>query len=298
MNPAGELAVSARLDGTRLDDCTVVLKRPPVVRLFLGQPAAAVLKTVPYVYTLCARAQLAAAQAALQAAGESPLVAVPAAELWQEFLHEGLWRLLLDWPATLGLAPERTAFAAWRTCRSDGGDLAQATDALLAGPLADLAERCLAGLPDDDASAPDAWPAFDPDAWLAVWPDAEPLTWPRPGSITAAYRARLADVRRAATALRDGAPYPLIAAGGDGTGVGQVLTARGVLTHAVRVAAGRVDRYTVRAPTDRHFADASGLAELLRPLVCTEPAAARPIVEQAVLALDPCLPYTVEVRHA
>lgn len=300
MNPAGELHVATRLLGRQLEACTVSLKRPPVARLFIGQPPAAVLKTVPYVYTLCAQAQLAAAQAALQAAGAPLVVRVEDAALWREFLHEGLWRLLLDWPATLGLPPATEAFAAWRGSRNEGGDELQATEHLLDGPLADLADQCLARLPADDAAPPPAdWPAFSCAEWLAVWPGAEPVTaWRRPASIAAAYRCRLAEVQRAAAAWRAGQAYPLAAAGRDAVGVAQVLTARGVLTHAVAIADGAVQRYTVRAPTDRHFADATGLDTLLAGFSSSDPLAARRLVEQAVLALDPCLPYTVEVRHA
>lgn len=109
MNSAGLLTVRALLEHGRLRDIDVILKRPSVTRLFIGQLPDAVVKTVPYLFTLCAHAQRAAAQAAVAAAlDEVPRVS-DAAELWVEVLHENLWRLLLDWPPALGLHSARKA---------------------------------------------------------------------------------------------------------------------------------------------------------------------------------------------
>ena len=54
--------------------------------------------------------------------------------------------------------------------------------------------------------------------------------------------ARQAEVEAAVTALADGLPFPIARAGSAGWGVGQTLTARGRLTHAVHVVDGRVAR--------------------------------------------------------
>ena len=67
MNGPGLLTVRALLEHGRLRDIDVILKRPSVTRLFIGQLPDAVVKTVPYLFTLCAHAQRAAAQAALDA---------------------------------------------------------------------------------------------------------------------------------------------------------------------------------------------------------------------------------------
>ena len=67
MNSAGSLTVRA-LDQRRLGDLVVDLQRPSVTRLFMRALPEAVVKTVPYLFTLCAHAQRAVAQAALAVA--------------------------------------------------------------------------------------------------------------------------------------------------------------------------------------------------------------------------------------
>jgi coenzyme F420-reducing hydrogenase alpha subunit len=119
-----------------------------------------------------------------------------------------------------------------------------------------------------------------------------------PASIAAAYRQRLAAARLACAALAGGQPFPLAAAGDSGRGVAQVLTARGVLTHAVSVDNALVTRYRVLAPTDESFATAAPLAGLLAGQRFALPAEARRALEQAILALDPCLPHAVELHDA
>lgn len=303
MNPAGELKVTARYAAGCLSELDVHLRRPPIARLFVDQPPNAVLKTVPYLYTLCAEAQRAAAQAALAAAG----AAVPATppdhrELWVEFLHETLWRLLLDWPQAFGLTPAREAFIAWRNARH-GEDRLAATRALLDGPFAALVEeveKCLPPTVDRENQENSLVPVLTPADWLPYWRDqaAIPPAWPYPASIAAACHRRLAETRLAAQALANDLPFPVAAAGGEGFGVGQVWTARGVLTHAVQVEDEHVSRYRVWAPTDRHFADAGALTALLGDPHFSSELAAHQRLEQAILALDPCLPYTLELRHA
>jgi hypothetical protein len=316
MNSVGNLSVAARYAEGGLVNLEVSLERPPVAKLFIGQLPEAIVKTVPYLYTLCAHAQRAAAQAALAAAlGEQPRP-VDSADLWAEALHEHLWRLLLDWPPALGLPQAREAFINWRAARS-GPELLPATDhlfetTLIGLPAADwldnggnpapasLAAACLARLEPDGLAEGFDPPRLTPAEWLAYWREeqvSEPAT-ARPGSVAAAWRARLAEAAQAAVALAAGTPYPLAATGKDGWGVGQTLTARGVLTHAVRLEGGRAAAYRVWAPTDCHFSDAASVATLLGGRRWPDGEAARRALELAVLALDPCLPYTVKVDNA
>lgn len=327
MNLTGELGIHARLlasgNGVRLDGLEVMLYRPVVSRLFIAQPARTVLQLVPYLYTLCTHAQCAASRAVLTAVGVTGLPPEDDHRLWLELLHENFWRLLLDWPLALGLPQEREAFIAWRTRpRSRENDIA-ATRLLLAQTLDTLAERCLAALAarwygDGEVAAIHAAatarfvpPALTPADWLPCWqgltPDLPPL--PPPASVVAAYCQRLAMTRHAAQALVAGAPFPVAAVhDGSGLAVSQVWTARGVLTHAVELMAVRmsgdidlVRRYSVWAPTDRHFADSSALLHLLAAAPASGADSAEPLQQQltqAILALDPCLPYTLEWNHA
>lgn len=164
MNPAGQLDIRAAYRDGQLQEIAVDLRRPPVSRLFVGQAPEVVVKTVPYLYSLCSEAQRAAAQAALAVAGDGQPRPVNDAALWTEVLHETLWRLLLDWPAALGLPAARAEFAAWRAERQ--GDCAGATRRLLDGCVARLAADCLAALDAADAAAA---PIPDPAAWLPWW---------------------------------------------------------------------------------------------------------------------------------
>ena len=265
-------------------------------------------KTVPYLFTLCAHAQRVAAEAAVTAAqGEAPRV-FDSAELWLEVLHENLWRLLLDWPPALGLHPEKEAFIAWRNARQ-GGDCLAVTQNLLHHSLRPMAEKCLEMLvdrsteevaPDDGDQVMPAAALLAPQAWLEYWQGtaAKMPALLVPTSIRAAFLARLAETLAAVDALASGVTFPVASAGGGGWGVGQTMTARGVLTHAVHVVEGVVANYRVQAPTDNYFADATALSSLLANLQFASLDQARRVLNQAVLALDPCVPYVAEVVDA
>lgn len=295
MSSAGLLTVSARLGDGQLHDLRVSLQRPPVTVLFHRQIPEAVVKAVPYLFSLCAHAQRAAAQAALAAAEDHERRPVDDAELWAEMLHESLWRLLLDWPPALGLPDARDTFVDWRAARGSENFRERTQAALKAARC--QAAACLVRL-DDLGVQPE--PQLAPDAWLDYWQgnsDQRPAPLPPP-SVAAACRRRLAEAEMAASAIVAGAPYPVAAAGGKGWGIGQTLTARGVLTHAAHVDEGRIVNYKVWAPTDALFADATALAGLLGDERHASPAAARQALNRAVLALDPCLPYTLELEDA
>jgi uptake hydrogenase large subunit len=306
---AGSLTVRATWSNGRLGNVKVDLQRPAVTQIFHGRAPEAVVKTVPCLYTICGQAQKAAAQAALAAAaGEERPTADDAAGLWLELLHENLWRLLLDWPPALGLPPEKEAFIAWRATRP-GGNCAGETKKLLVDTVDNLAEKCLEKMVDRAAeqvplecsrSPASGTVALNPEAWLAGWRDADGAmpALMAPSSIRAAYQGRVAEVERAAAALAAGAPYPIAIAGGDGWGVAQIPTARGVLTHAVQLAVGKVTKYRVWAPTDAFFADAVALSGLLDGIRFAAPDEARRALDQAILALDPCVPYVLELSDA
>lgn len=299
MSSAGLLSVRAVLAHGRCDQLVVNLIRPPVAQVFVGQVPEAVVKAIPYLYTLCAHAQRAAAQAACAAAMGEARRPVDNGALWVEMLHENFWRLLLDWPKVLGLEPPQDAFIAWRAARMGEGCLA-ATQKLWSETLSGLAEKCLEKLVDRDSLASHPAPSLDAESWLAYWQGSSEHALPivPPQSVKIAYRARLAEVAAAIKALADGTPFPIAAAGGNGWGVGQSATARGTLTHAVHVVEDKVARYRVWAPTDLLFADASALSQLLAERRFSSKNEAVQALEQAVLALDPCLPYTVELNDA
>ncbi|MBL8421257.1 MAG: hypothetical protein JNK92_11550 [Dechloromonas sp.] len=299
MTTTGMLTVRAGFGEGRLRNVEVDLRRPPVTQLFVGQSPEAVVRTVPCLYTICAQAQRAVAQAALAAAADEAPEAADDAGLWIEMLHENLWRLLLDWPPALGLPPAQAAFVAWRATRQ-GGSCAEATRRLLTEVVHGLAENSLARLVDRSSDVSCGPAALRPDQWLAGCRERGDFlpAMSAPPSIRAAYRGRIADVERATGALATGAPFPLAAAGGNGWGVAQTVTARGVLTHAVRLEARTVRQYRVTAPTDAFFADAGALSGLLDGRSFASSSEAKRSLHLAVLALDPCLPYVLEVSDA
>ena len=71
-----------------------------------------------------------------------------------------------------------------------------------------------------------------------------------------------------------------------------------MLTHAVQLDAGKVAKYRVWAPTDVFFADAVALSGLLAGRRFAAPDEARRALDQAILALDPCVPYVLELNDA
>lgn len=300
MTATGLLTVRANLHDGAVDELSVELRRPAVSQLFIGQVPEAVVKTMPYLYTLCAHAQRAAAQAALAAAAGDERRPLDNVALWVELLHENLWRLLLDWPAALGLLPAKAAFIAWRGERLGDNCVAE-TEKLLSGALGEAVEKCREKLVDRSNQTIEAMPdiSLAPADWLAYWQGgAQPLAQP-PSSIVAAFESRLAATIAAARALAAGAAYPVAAAAdANGRGVGQTLTARGVLTHAAHLVDGKVSHYRVWAPTDIFFADAAALSALLAGRHFSSLIEARLGLEQAILALDPCLPYVVEQNNA
>lgn len=305
---AGRLKVTGRFVDGYVTGLGVCLERPPAPRLFIGQPPERVLATLPLIFGLCGQAHALAARHALAAArGEAP-PAMDALPLWAESLHERLWRLLLDWPVALGLAPATDAFRRWRAART-GADLAAATEGLFAeiliGPHSDrgappspdsIAGRCLARL----GAAPDSPPPIlDADAWLAACLDKPSATVTlAPPSAAAAYQALLAAARRDLDALRQAAPYPVAARAQGSFGAAQTLTARGLLGHGMRLECGLIRDYHMRAPTDAHFADAGCLTRVLGAAPFADPAAARRALALAILALDPCVPHELELTDA
>jgi hypothetical protein len=230
-----------------------------------------VLAAVPLVYALCGKAQRAAAAAALAAAANRPPPQVDDRALWQEHLYTCLWRLCLDWPTALALPSAkkeatRSAFARWhrqaRTRQASSTAFADATSGILR-EVADGADGA-------------------------------------PPPLQALRAAPLARARGAWRAFTENAPYPLRARGKNDIGVGRTQTARGMLAHGLRLRAGHVDAYCVHTPTDRNFADAARLTAQFDTL-CAAPDNAetspRQMLECAILALDPCVPYRVEWRE-
>jgi hypothetical protein len=301
MNTAGLLTLRTNYSEGRLVDLDLALNRPAVPRLFLGKTPTMVVEAVPLLYTVCSRAQHAAARAALGAADGRTTLPASDENLWMEMLHESLWRVLLDWPPALGLPAAKDAFVAWRSARN-GGNAVSVTEALCSGLVLDLSAKCLERIPIPEGSSTYEPVQLCPKAWLEFclaktghMPNLRP-----PVSIRSAYMARIAQLQEATRALASKASYPVASASASarGWGVGQVATARGVLTHAAQVVDGRIAAYRVWAPTDVFFSDSSALLALLGRGTYTSPQEFKSALGLAVLALDPCVPFQVELIDA
>jgi hypothetical protein len=84
-------------------------------QILKGKSPTQVLQIVPLLFSVCGRAQGAAASAALQAAqhGKAATSADTERLIASEAIQEHLWRVMLDWPKLLGLPQEQQRFAAW-----------------------------------------------------------------------------------------------------------------------------------------------------------------------------------------
>lgn len=264
------LRLHARWDGARVSAVRIENRRPHAARLLVGRTVAEATALVPRLFALCGRAQGVAAQLACAAAGghakdgagfERAIAAEAAAE------H--LWRLLLDWPALLGLAPQRRRFAELHR------RLAQPDEAI--------------GAELDELIGGELVPGFG-SAWNRDWTLAALAARAFAGGVVGAALARLlrpapatAAQRQAIVVLPDvpaGAWLDAWPAGGDG-GVGTDDFCAAPSWHGAAAETGAFARHAT-APTVHllweggHFAAARLWARLLALAACARRLRASP----------------------
>lgn len=117
MSLAGELTIEARWDGRVVRGLDIASTRPQASRLLVGRRPDHAARVVPLLFTLCARAQEAAAFAALEAARaierDDAQNALHVRRVLIEAIQEHLWRLLLDWPTLCDQPALRDVFVPW-----------------------------------------------------------------------------------------------------------------------------------------------------------------------------------------
>lgn len=135
MNPEGTIRIRLDLDSRRILQVAVQPRSLPSLNTLLrGKPSEHALRVIPMLFSLCGRAQAAAAATALHAAAMQGEPAIP----WQrerlvleEALQELLWRLLLDLPRILGMPGEIDLLARLRKglaeCATDDEPARKAT---------------------------------------------------------------------------------------------------------------------------------------------------------------------------
>lgn len=112
---AGKLTLGVVWDGESVVATEITSTRPMAAQVLKGKTPTQVVQIVPLLFSVCGRAQGAAASVALLAAmrEESPAVAAMERSIVCEALQEHLWRLMLDWPDLLGIPQDDKQFAGW-----------------------------------------------------------------------------------------------------------------------------------------------------------------------------------------
>ena len=83
-----------------------------------------------------------------------------------------------------------------------------------------------------------------------------------------------------------------------GVGVARVETARGTLLHRVRVEENRVAEYSIVAPTEWNFHPRGAFTSAMLGAPATDLVSLRHQAAGLALALDPCVPFQIEIAHA
>lgn len=249
----GRVRLNLSLSQDRVTETELYCERPEVARLLRGQPAEQAVALVPLIYSLCGKAQGIAAQAALAAARGNSVADHVDAEAWAEAAREHAWKLCVDWPRQLRLAPDEALFV--RIMRAPAADMIEMLDRFLAWTAgmstgSEIDRLFSARLAERSAELRD---------WLAG----------RPGDLG----------RVGATSL---AP---------GVGEARVETARGPLLHRLVLDGERIADYAIVAPTDVHFAAGGDVERWLAKLSGLSVGEAERQALLLVLAFDPCVPW-------
>ncbi len=115
MPSSGKLNLRVVWDSKVVRGVEVKSTRPQAYRLLKGKLIKDAIQMIPLLYSVCGKAQHAAAIAAASAAQGIDLKSdtLFEREVACEAMQEHLWRLLLDWPKLLGLPLHQQQFISW-----------------------------------------------------------------------------------------------------------------------------------------------------------------------------------------
>lgn len=253
-----------------------------------------------------------------------------------EMLNQTVLRVCMDWPRLLGIAPAvevaRLALSSQAALEADlfGGQNWKVVGGVSMRPDVDTARSRLSVLHENlkkilskDGFADQLLAALDArglNGFGALASDAGPETgalsrhWNNAhvvaarGTYGAGLRARLAarfaDMRDLPASLLATLGNLRLCEGGfepahvSGEGQATVETARGALTHTVSVKDGKISAYAIDAPTDLNFLNDGVVAMGLMGEKCADLEALNTAAELHVLAVDPCVSCTLEIRDA
>ncbi len=156
MTIEGEIAVRLSWDGQSVREVRIRSTRPFAAgRVLAGKTGAEAAAMVPLLFSICGRAQGAAAAAAIDAAegtaAASDAIAARELAVVLEAIAEYLWRILIDWPEAMGHRRMTWPVAAVRRRIGTVGVARTSARAALARELAHVAEQYVYG------EAPDSW---------------------------------------------------------------------------------------------------------------------------------------------
>lgn len=176
MSLQGELTVRLAWDGRRVVQVDIHSSRPLIAgRLVAGKLPAEAAAMLPRLFSICGRAQAAAAASALDAAAgvaSAPVLAAREPAVVLETIQEYLWRILVDWPRATARSPVPAAVGAVRNLivpalrAMSEAAVSRAIPPELVAALEVLAEEHVYGEPVDEWRARGSVAAFA--AWAAA----------------------------------------------------------------------------------------------------------------------------------
>jgi hypothetical protein len=115
LTDTGKLQLNITHNGRAITGVNISSSRPQAFQLLKNKTPEQAVQLAQSLFSLCGKAQGAAAEAAVAAARGVALVRHDALErvVACEVLQEHWWRLLLDWPKMLGLPQQQTNFIRW-----------------------------------------------------------------------------------------------------------------------------------------------------------------------------------------
>ncbi|MFZ4538228.1 nickel-dependent hydrogenase large subunit [Propionivibrio sp.] len=316
---AGSVQIRVQGDGVKVIDAQFVSQRPQVARVLKGRQADAAATLLPLLFSLCARAQGAAARLAVAAARGEESAPRLDPDIVREVMREHLWRWLLDLPALFGMAALRDQFLmAVRALEAGHGEALQK---LLAAPEIIRLIESIRALDQPVLQASVLLQMNSAQASLEEWPQlGEALcrtpTWRGQAAETGAYArrtgdtapicgafasrwlARLAELETWALSAQQPGAAGTASAVPVAPGIGRALveTARGLLMHEVVLEDDRVAEYSIVAPTEWNFHPLGPLSGWLIGKPCADEATLRGFVAHAVAALDPCVSWELALE--
>ncbi|CAD5375024.1 putative Hydrogenase expression/formation protein HoxV [Rubrivivax sp. A210] len=288
--------------GSVPDAAGIERARKAVAAETLGETARRVLLDWPRLHG--EQPDGAAIAAARSTLGPAPPPEALALAVWGEAATDWLAR---DTPVALQLWADAGATATARVIARlaaqplEAGELAADETALLPSPPSPQMLAALAAATLADAS-------FAQRPLHAGRPaETGALARRRDDALVAALLPRSRALARHVARLRELALLltgrPALAVGAmalpEGTGLGWVENARGLLIHLARLQAGRARPYRIVAPTEWNFHPAGALAAALTGYTAGDAAALQNRVQQLVASLDPCVACHIEINpHA